>query len=209
MYSGIVEGIGAVKQIETLKCGKHICIIPDFDFSDLKIGDSIAVNGTCLTITQINQREFHADIVQETLNKTNLGNLKAHDPINLERCMRVGDRIGGHFIKGHVDSVSEIIKLEKHGVSTWLTIAMPKKWHLSLVPKGSIAIDGMSITIVDVTKEFFTVTLIPHTITHTIAQFYQVGSLLNLEIDVLAKQIFPIVDAFLQNIELTTQGTTS
>lgn len=193
MYTGIVEGTGTISYLHNQTRGKCLGITPAFDFSDLNLGDSIAVNGTCLTITKMDNQVFYADVVQETLNKTNLATLNLHDEVNLERCARIGDRIGGHFVKGHVDGTGEIIDIAEDGIATWLTICFPAHLKPFLTPKGSIGLDGMSITVVDVQADTFTVTLIPHTRDVTIAKHYRVGTLVNLEADVLAKHIVALI----------------
>lgn len=193
MYTGIVEGTGVVRQIDAKENGKQICVAPRFDFSDLKMGDSIAVNGACLTITQMDTQQFYADIVQETLDKTNLSDLTVDAQVNLERCAKIGDRIGGHFVKGHVDCTGTISDIKQQGIAIWLTIRFPELLKPYLIAKGSITIDGMSITVVEAGQDHFTVTLIPHTQASTIAQYYQLGTIVNLEADIIAKYLVSVI----------------
>ena len=189
MYTGLVQGLGTVKSVQEFGKSKHIAIDAKIDLSKAGVGDSIAVNGTCLTITTRDKSTFTADVVHETLNKTNLGFLSQGSQVNLELTATMGSHIGGHIVKGHVDTVGEITDIKADGVAQWITVAFPSEYSGLLVPKGSIALDGMSLTVVDVGADWFTVTLIPHTLSVTIAQHYSVGSKVNLEFDILAKHV--------------------
>jgi len=189
MFGGIVERVGVVKKVEEQAGCKHFSISAGEKFLDLNIGDSIAINGVCLTVTQQEQQIFHVTAVPETLRLTNLGQLVANDHVNLERSLPAQGRIGGHYVQGHVDTVAQIRELQEEG-SAWLV-----KFNLSssltkyLVRKGYVAIDGMSITVIDVGPDWFTATFIPHTIENTIVRRYQPGSQVNIEVDMLAKYI--------------------
>lgn len=189
MYTGIVEGLGRIIAIDDLKNSKVITVQPEFICDDLKLGDSIAINGVCLTVSKLNETTFTADVVAETLAKTNLALLNVNDIINLERCLKVGDRLGGHFVSGHIDCKGKITAITPETGSYNVSIQVDKQFIKFIAPKGSVTIDGMSITIVSVINDIFTVTLIPHTLETTIAKNYQIDTKVNLEVDMLAKYL--------------------
>jgi riboflavin synthase len=190
MFSGVVEGIGTIAQLARLQGCLHITILPRTDFSDLKIGDSVAVNGVCLTVTQLENNQFSAVIVPETLRLTNLKNLGVNQIVNLERAVKIDTRIGGHYVQGHIDSEAEIIDLRSDGGAALLaTFSVPPKTTRYIVKKGYIAIDGMSITIVTVDAGSFTVTFIPHTQAASIVHQYKIGTRVNIEVDIMGKYV--------------------
>jgi riboflavin synthase len=189
MINGIIEAIASVKTINSTKNFKRMIFETALDLSDHHIGDSIAINGVCLTIIHLSKQCFEVDIVFETLNKTNLANLKIGDPVNLERMLILNGRISGHLMQGHVDTTATIERIWRDTEATWLSIEKPASLSPFIFPKGSIAIDGTSLTIVNVFDTNFSVMLIPHTQTHTISQTYQVGTKVNLEADMIAKTI--------------------
>lgn len=190
MFNGIVEAIGTITTVTTDKDCVHIAITSTADFADLKIGDSLAVNGVCLTITAIHPQTWHVTLVPETLRLTNLSQLTVGTPVNLERSIKMGDRISGHFVQGHVDATGEIIDITLDGEDALLIkIRIPPELSPYLINKGYIAVDGMSLTIIAANTHWFTLTLIPHTKTVTIAKNYCVGSKVNLEVDMLSKYL--------------------
>lgn len=154
-----------------------------------KIGDSIAVNGVCLTVVKMGMESFTADVMAETLNKTNLGYLKPGEAVNLERALRLGDRLGGHLVSGHVDGVGSILKLEKKEISTVVFIKAPGEVMRYVIKKGSIAVDGTSLTVVDAGSNYFSVSLIPHTWHQTVLGRKRPGDLVNLECDIIGKYV--------------------
>ena len=156
---------------------------------DVKLGDSIAVNGVCLTATAFSDGSFTADAMAETLAKTNLGKLKPGSKVNLERALRLGDRLGGHWVSGHVDGVGSIVRIEKHDIATLITIQAPAQVMKYIIKKGSVGIDGTSLTVVDFTGDSFQVSLIPHTAHATILGSKGIGDTVNLESDILGKYI--------------------
>lgn len=156
---------------------------------DINIGDSIAVNGVCLTATAFDSNGFVADAMAETLAKTNLNKLGPGDKVNLERALRLSDRLGGHLVTGHVDGIGTIVSIERQDIAILITVAAPPEVLHYTVKKGSIAVDGTSLTVVDVNSESFLVSLIPHTAHHTVLGSKKVGDLVNLEADVLGKYI--------------------
>ena len=190
MFSGIVETIGRVKQLYFKNDCLNLCIYPHHILSDLKIGDSIAINGVCLTITALSDNNFYVTVVPETLRKTNLKNLSIKSRVNLERSIKITDRIHGHFVQGHIDSVGEIIEIIQDSIDAFLIkIKIPPSLQRYIVKKGYISLDGMSITIIESLEDWLSITLIPHTKEITIADGYRVGSLINIEVDILGKYI--------------------
>jgi len=197
MFTGIVETVGRIIQIELDQGCKHFTITPMLPFDDLKIGDSIAINGICLTVTHIAPTTFNVTAVPETLRLTNLIHLNINDSVNLERSLRQGDRIGGHYIQGHVDGIGQIIDLEYDHSAAWLVkINLPAHLAKYVVNKGYIALDGMSITVIHSTAEWFTVTFIPHTQAVTITNKYKKGSWINIEVDMMGKYIEKLIGAY-------------
>ena len=194
MFSGIVEMMGTILEINMINGCKQFTIAPAESLTDLSIGDSIAINGVCLTITEFDSNSFKVSAVPETLRVTNLDYLSVNQTVNLEQSLRYGDRIGGHFVQGHVDATGEILEIVSDHSDAWIVkISLPEKLIPYLVPKGYITLDGMSITVIDVFPHAFTVTLIPHTKHVTIAQHYQLGSKINLEADMMGKYIENLV----------------
>jgi riboflavin synthase len=157
---------------------------------DASVGASIAVNGACLTAVELAEDQFAADLAPETLQRTNLGRLAAGSVVNLERPLRANARLDGHFVLGHVDATAEITKLELLGEDNWwLTIRVPELLTRYVVEKGSLAVDGISLTVARVEGEFVSFTIIPHTYSHTTLRSYRAGSQVNLEVDILAKHL--------------------
>lgn len=189
MFTGIIEEVGRIIAIRrgqkaiTLVIGAHKIT------SDMKLGDSIAVNGVCLTVTKFNGQQFQADIMAETLHKTSFEKLVIGDQVNLERAMSMNDRFGGHIVTGHVDATGTIVKREKDGIADWFQIRAPKEIMKLIFTKGSIAIDGISLTVAKKEKETFSVSVIPHTKSETTLSDKQPGSIVNLENDYVAKCI--------------------
>jgi riboflavin synthase len=192
LFTGIVEGIGKVLNIEhvtknrsavkmTVDLGEHS--------HGLKIGQSVALNGVCLTVTGISNTQCNFEMIEETTKKTDLGNLRIGGIVNIERSLKVGDRMEGHFVLGHVDGVGTIKKIEKKPKEIKVWFAIPKHLTRFVVQKGSIAIDGISLTVVDVKKNLASVCLIPHTIQVTNFQTRKVGDKINIETDILGKYL--------------------
>ena len=189
MFTGLVETVGTVESIKSLAHGVLISIRSPLVFSDVRVGDSISINGCCLTAVSAAEGRAAFEAGQETLRRTNLGGLVADSSVNLERSLQVGDRLGGHFVTGHIDAVGELLsRLDDGEWSTcWFSIPAPYGHHLA--SKGSITIDGVSLTVVDVQASRFSVALIPHTLENTILGHKRVGDAVNLETDVLAKYV--------------------
>ena len=189
MFTGIVEEIGILKAIVAVLLGKRFFIEAKTVLTDLQVGDSIAVNGACLTVTEFNTAGFWVEAVAETLRLTNLGHLQEGSRVNLERSMTLQKRLGGHLLQGHVDATARITKIIPEGQALLITVSFPAALRKYMIKKGYIGFDGMSLTLIDVDSTAFTLTLIPHTQEVTIAQHYEVGQLINLEVDMLAKYI--------------------
>ena len=188
MFSGIVQSLGKIEHIQGQDCLTFQIKIEQAEYC--RIGDSVAVNGVCLTVTEVNGQLVSFDLVPETLRKTNLNDAKIGDKVNIELALKYGDFVGGHMVQGHVDEVGEIQQLSHEGEAWLLEISASQTFIQYLIAKGFVTIDGMSITVIDVKPSSFTVTLIPHTIAHTRAQYYQIGSKVNLEADATGKYIF-------------------
>jgi len=187
MFTGIVEYFGKIIELKPSINGVEIVLAPNFDCKNIVLGESIAVNGVCLTVSKIKNGYLQFDAVSETLKKTTLSKLQTQQMVNLERALCIGDRLSGHFVTGHVDGIGNISQIIPTDNNYWITITTPNRLLPMIAPKGSITIDGMSITVVDVQDEAFTVTLIPHTLKHTIANAYAIGHSVNLEVDILAR----------------------
>ncbi|AIT09687.1 riboflavin synthase subunit alpha [Candidatus Francisella endociliophora] len=199
MFSGIVQELGTIEKITTNNNVKTFQIKFD-NSSNCKIGDSVAINGTCLTVTELNGNTASFDTVPETLEKTSLDTLKIGDKVNTELAMRYGDHVGGHMVQGHIDETGQIKSIQANGYAWIVEISASNDFLAYLVEKGFVTIDGMSITVIDVLKESFTVTLIPHTIEVTIAQGYTEGSFVNLEADATGKYIYKYITGLNKNV---------
>ncbi len=188
MFSGIVEERGSVL-VNGIAAAGRLQIAASAVLSDVAIGDSIAVNGCCLTVVEAEDDSFTADVMSQTASATNLGALKTGDPVNLEASLRLGDRIGGHLVTGHIDAPGEVTHLVNDGNARWVTVRAPADVLRRTVSRGCIAVDGISLTIVDVddTASTFRVSLIPHTMGVTTAGTWTVGSRVNLEADMMAR----------------------
>lgn len=195
MFTGIVEELGRVSAIENLPDAIRLTIEGPLVASDLHRGDSIAVSGTCLTAVEFDEKGFTADVMQETLNLTSLDGIKVGDPVNLERAMTAATRFGGHVVQGHVDGVGQIISREPSDNWEWVRVSVPADLMKYVVLKGSITIDGVSLTINEVGDDFVGLSLIPETLRITTLGSKQVGSKVNLEADVMAKHIERLLEA--------------
>ena len=189
MFTGIIEEIGRVAAIRVTPDGATMTVEASRVLGDTRQGDSIAVNGTCLTATSLSESSFDVDMAPETLSKTNLGNLKAGDALNLERSLTPQARMGGHFVQGHVDATGTIRSMQPDGDSLRVGIGLPEQLMRYLAPKGYVAVDGVSLTVVDVLDDGFTVMLVPYTMSHITLPGKSVGDSVNIEVDILAKYV--------------------
>jgi riboflavin synthase len=188
MFTGLVESLGTVTRAEDTGAGRRL-VVRDPIGPQLAIGESVAVNGACLTAVEVRGEEFAFEVGPETLLRTNLGGLRAGDRVNLERSLKVGDRLGGHFVQGHVDAVGTIERRDRTGDWEDVWFRCPADLTRLMVPKGSIAVDGVSLTLVNVEADRFSVMLIPHTQAVTTLGFKAAGDPVNLEADMLAKHV--------------------
>lgn len=205
MFTGIIEGVGSIRAIKKKGDGAEAEIMCDFDLGDTSIGDSISVNGCCLTITSKLGRAFWADISPETMSLTTLELLKAGDPVNLERALKVGGRLGGHIVQGHVDGIGEVIEIKDESSSIEYTIKIPSNLSRYIVDKGSVAVDGVSLTVNSVSKDTFKVMIIPHTQLKSTFQRMMKGNKVNLEVDIIGKYVEKL--AFLDSDQFSHKGS--
>lgn len=189
MFSGIVEETGVIARLVERPGGTTLTVRAETVLEGIKVGDSIAINGACLTVVGFDTGSFDVELAPETLRKTSLQALQTNDPVNLERSLAVNGRLGGHFVQGHIDSTAEIIALQADGEGVMTTFRAPVSLMKYIVPKGYIAIDGMSLTVVDTGTDWFSISFIPHTRAVTVAQYYQAGHRVNLEVDILGKYV--------------------
>lgn len=193
MFTGIIEEVGVLQEFN-IGNGFGVMVIKCNDIlDDTKIGDSIATNGVCLTVKEKTFYSFKAEVMGETLAKSNLGSLKVGDKLNLERALRLSDRLGGHIVSGHIDGVGKIVSVKEESDGTWFTISAPKDVLKYVIYKGSIGIDGISLTVAYVDEEVFKVSVIPHTLDNTILPHKKVNSAVNLECDLVGKYIEKLV----------------
>ena len=184
MFTGLVENVAKIENIKITNLGARVSFCADFN--EVKIGDSIAINGVCLTIVKIEQHTFFADIMKETLNLTNLKDLKAGCEINIERAMRLNDRLDGHIVSGHIDETAKVTLIKQDGFSKRMSFECNSEL---IIKKGSIAINGVSLTVTNVFDNGFEVSLIPATIENTNLKNLKVGDIVNIEYDLFAKYI--------------------
>lgn len=190
MFTGIVEELGRVAGLQFRETGAFLTVSCSSVLQDATLGSSIAVNGACLTAVKLGADEFSADVAPETLKRTNLEDLKPGAAVNLERPVRANSRLDGHFVLGHVDGTAEILSLEALGDDNWwLRIGLPRDLTRYVVSKGSLAVDGISLTVAEMQGEVAAFTVIPHTFEHTTLHAYGKGSRLNVEVDILAKHL--------------------
>jgi riboflavin synthase len=192
MFTGLVEGLGTVRRTEPSGSGRRLVVAPPAGMlagGRPNLGDSIAINGCCLTIVDLAEGDWSFDVGEESLNRTNLGGLLVGDAVNLERALAVGSRLGGHFVQGHVDGRGSILSIRPDGEWITMRFALPKTLSRYLVEKGSIAVDGISLTVVEALDDQFSVMLIPHTLSATTLGRRKAGDVVNLEVDMLAKYV--------------------
>ena len=190
MFTGIVEEVGVVAKISD----NGMTVLATKVTEDLKLGDSIAVNGTCLTAVSFDRTEFSVDLSPETVRRTSLGRLSVGGPVNLERALLASDRMGGHIVQGHVDGTGRIMSTKRDGDSTIFRIRAPKRLNRYIVEKGFVAVDGISLTVVKIGASSFTLAVIPYTLKNTNLAALSVGDRVNLEADILAKYVESLLD---------------
>ncbi|MBR5430383.1 MAG: riboflavin synthase [Firmicutes bacterium] len=194
MFTGIVEEIGVVRQVVSGSRSGQISIRARKVLEGTRIGDSIAVNGVCLTVTRLLGDGFTADVMPETLRRSNLGSLRDGDRVDLERALPADGRFGGHIVSGHIDGTGRLVRLRREENAVWVSISADRSLLEQIVEKGSIAIDGISLTVAAVSDSDFQVSVIPHTAGETILLTKQPGELVNLETDIIGKYVRKLLE---------------
>ncbi len=189
MFSGIIEAVGKIQSIRSGSDGARIAVDAGPLLEGVKVGDSIAVNGACLTVVAFGGGAFESDVSPETLRLTNLGPLQTGDSVNLERALALGDRLGGHMVTGHIDGMGRIRSRRADGESIWLTVEAPPEVMRYVVHKGSVAVDGISLTVAACDEETFSIAIIPHTSDQTTLTDKRDGAAVNLEADLIGKYV--------------------
>lgn len=195
MFTGIIEGLGAVAAIRPVGPGQRLAITAGFELAGTKVGDSIAVSGACLTAVSIAGRQFDVDVSPETLARTTLGAARVGERVNLERALRLSDRIDGHLVSGHTDGTGVIASREAAGNAVIVTVAVPEALTRYMIVKGSVAVDGVSLTINRMEADRFSVSIIPHTAGLTTIGFKQKGERVNIEVDMIGKYVEKFLSA--------------
>jgi riboflavin synthase len=193
MFTGLVREVGQVVWLRRSDRTVQLLVKGPRTATRVRIGESVAVNGCCLTVTAQREGQFMFDLLAESLDRTNIGRLKPGGPVNLERALRVDGRLGGHFVQGHVDCTAKVLAVEEKGPDLRLDIALPPEFSRYVAYKGSIAINGVSLTVAVANAEDFSVWVIPHTMEHTNLGDLEAGDLVNLEFDILAKYVERLV----------------
>ncbi len=189
MFTGLIEETGKVSSIQKGEASFQITIAANKIMEELRTGDSVCTNGACLTVVNLTKDSFTVDIMAETVKHTNFKNLKTGNRVNLERAMRLSDRVAGHLVAGHVDGVGEIIRIQKEGIATLITIRLSENLTARMVDKGSVAIDGISLTITKAGSDDFQVSIIPHTARETTLLTKKTGEKVNIETDMIGKYV--------------------
>ncbi|WP_090643343.1 riboflavin synthase [Asticcacaulis taihuensis] len=187
MFTGIISSMGTVETLIRSDAGVRLTMHVDFDLDDVEIGASISHAGCCLTVVSKQGRSYDLDVSNETLSLTNLGQWQEGSKVNIERALKIGDELGGHIVSGHVDGLAKLISVKQDGDSYRLTFEAPAPLHRFIAPKGSVALDGISLTVNEVEGQTFGVNIIPHTWLHTTLSKTSVGDSVNLEVDRLAR----------------------
>lgn len=189
MFTGIIEGLGRIAMVRSSGKGKRIAIDADFIFDGTGIGDSIAVSGACLTVVEIDRSRFEVDVSPETLEKTTLGNTGTGDKVNIERALRLSDRLDGHLVSGHIDGLGTITRKKMDGNAVLISVGVPESLSRYIIKKGSVAVDGVSLTVNNCGEGWFEVSIIPHTGKLTTMGFKEKGAFVNIETDLIGKYI--------------------
>lgn len=205
MFTGIIEEIGKIEEISKHGRNLKLRIKASKILNDLKVGDSININGACQTIIATDGNSFTVEAVEETLKKTNLGVLKRNDGVNLERAVRLSDRLGGHLVTGHVDCVGKIKSIARRDGSFLYEFELSEKYLAHLIEKGSVAVDGISLTVVEVKEKSFTVAIIPFTLENTSLSTKKVGDLVNIETDLIGKYVERFLATKREKFEITEE----
>jgi riboflavin synthase len=195
MFTGLIEEVGVVRRLEKSRDGGRLTVQARKVLEGTRLGDSIAVSGACLTVVELATDGFTVDCMPETISLTTLGRARAGKPVNLERSLVLGGRLGGHLVLGHVDGVAQVVSVLRKGSAHEVTFTLPEAVASYVAPKGSVAIDGVSLTVMRVGKETFEIGIIPHTLEETTLVNVQPGMLVNIEADVLARYVQRVVQS--------------
>ncbi len=208
MFTGLIEEVGRIRRLALTGAGGELRVDARAVLDGLRVGESIAVNGVCLTVTEVERDGFRAHLSAETLRRTTFGQLRAGRLVNLERALRVSDRLGGHIVQGHVDGIGRFLDRRPDGESWIFRFAFPPDLRRYLVVKGSIAVDGISLTIAGLGEAWFEVAIIPHTLRMTNLRELQSGDGVNLEVDILAKYMERMMESALAHFRPSASGVT-
>jgi riboflavin synthase len=189
LFTGLIEAVGKVVEVSPGRGSSRIAISSSLPVAEIRDGESISVDGVCLTVSNRRRNRFFADVVAETLSRSTLGKLRPGTRVNLERSMQVGDRLGGHFVSGHVDATVEVKRFQKRGNDCRLRLGLPAGLARYVAPKGSVALDGVSLTVASLEASTFEIALVPHTLEQTTLGGLRAGDELNLEVDLLARYL--------------------
>lgn len=189
MFTGIIKETGKITSIGDSHESKELVIACSAIRPDLCIGDSVAVNGCCLTVKRLTGKGFAADISYSTLNSTTFSKVESGEVVNLEDSLRLSDKLGGHFVTGHIDTTIKFLKIKKIGSSFELSLELPLQYYANIAAKGSVSVDGISLTVAETGKDFFTAAVIPHTYENTCLKLKKPGDLMNLEVDLMSRYV--------------------
>jgi len=195
MFTGIIEGLGTIAKLRSFGRGKRVVVTTDFELNEMKIGDSIAVNGVCLTTTVISAKRFEADLSPETLSRTTFNKVKTGDRVNLERALRISDRLDGHLVSGHIDGTGMLSGRKGDDNAIIIIISVTEALSRYIIPKGSVAVDGISLTVNHCSHDRFSVSIIPQTAKLTTLGFKKMGEAVNIETDMIGKYVERFVQA--------------
>ncbi|TCK05389.1 riboflavin synthase [Phorcysia thermohydrogeniphila] len=196
MFTGLVEEVGRVLELRRSSSFGRLKVKCSKVLEDVKEGDSVAVNGVCLTVVEIGANHLLFDVSAETLRRTTVGSFKSGDPVNLERALRLSDRLGGHILQGHVDTTTKLMGVKREGNGFVFTFRLPPNFSHLVVEKGSVGIDGISLTVANLFSDSFTVAVIPHTYENTNLKYLRPGELVNVEFDIIGKYVERILKAW-------------
>lgn len=205
MFTGIIEEVGIIQGIKKGRESAAVSVHAKVVLEDIHLGDSIAVNGVCLTVNSFSSNSFTVDVMHETLSRSSLGSLHVGSPINLERAMPANGRFGGHFVSGHIDGTGTISNVEQDDNAIWYTVKTSPQLRRYIIEKGSIAMDGISLTVAKVYQDGFSVSIIPHTASHTILSGKCPGDLVNLENDCIGKYVERFMGSLPQKEAITAE----
>jgi riboflavin synthase len=189
MFTGLIEQIGEIESFQNISGGKRIKILMPEIFDDLKVMDSVSINGVCLTVTEISGKEFSVEAVGTTLEKSTFSKILPRTKVNLERAMKLSDRLGGHIVQGHVNGIGSIHKITNNGKNWFIEIKLPADIAHYFISEGSIAIDGISLTVAEKKNDIVTISVIPFTWQHTNLHYKKIGENVNIEIDIISKYV--------------------